>query len=164
MEEGRQILILSDRISHLEELDNLLEKEEITSKGFYIGKMKQKDLDVSATKNVLLATYSMASEALDIPSLNTLVMVTSRRNIEQSVGRILRRPDSKIQPTIIDFNDKIPCFQSQGEFRKKYYLKKGYEVITYDMNNNKIISETEENQLSTNVTENVSNEELDFVD
>ena len=33
----------------------------------------------------------MASEALDIPELNTLIMATPRRKIEQSVGRILRK-------------------------------------------------------------------------
>ena len=33
----------------------------------------------------------MSSEALDIPELNTLFMTTPKSNIEQSVGRILRK-------------------------------------------------------------------------
>ena len=42
--------------------------------GFYLGGMKQKDLDISETKPIILGTFSMSSEALDIPELNTLFM------------------------------------------------------------------------------------------
>lgn len=166
LEEGRQILILSDRVAHLEELKDLLDNDNITNNDFYIGKMKQKDLDIAAEKQVILGTYAMASEALDIPTLNTLIMVTSRRNIEQSVGRILRKPDDEIQPIIIDFNDKLGCFQRQGEFRRKYYLKKGYSVTTYDMLNNKIIGEKEETASKNKIFSNdiVNNDDIDFID
>lgn len=164
IEKERKILILSDRVNHLETLKDLLDNNHINDNDFYIGKMKQKDLDIAAQKQIILGTYAMASEALDIPELNTLIMATSRRNIEQSVGRILRKPDSKIQPLIIDFNDKLECFQRQGTFRKKYYLKKNYSVISFDINDNKIISEKKELTYQHTSQKNNDNYDCDFLD
>ena len=81
----------------------------------------------------------MASEALDIPDLNTLFMVTSRREVEQSVGRILRKINPNIRPLIYDFTDGLSVFINQGYNRKKFYKKMGFEIkITNynDMQNN----------------------------
>ena len=89
VEDGRKILLLSDRIEHLEKLKEKLDKENIFA-DFYVGGMSQAKLDKATEATVILASYGMAAEALDIPSLNTLIMATPRRSIEQSVGRILR--------------------------------------------------------------------------
>ena len=62
--------------------------------GYYVGGMKKEELQKSEDKQIVLATYSMAAEALDIPSLNTLVMVSPKTDIIQSVGRILRTRSS----------------------------------------------------------------------
>jgi len=169
LEEGRQILLLSDRVNHLEKIKELLDNKNIIDNDFYIGKMKQAQLDISSKKQIILGTYSMASEALDIPSLNTLIMVTSRRNIEQSVGRILRKPDNEIQPIIIDFNDKLPCFQNQGNARKKYYIKKKYNILTYDIKDNEIIKVYENNEEPSYQQNSFNNapvdiDDVDFID
>ena len=70
----------------------------------------------------------MASEALDIPDLNTLFMVTSRREVEQSVGRILRKINPNIRPLIYDITDTLPVFLNQCSNRKKFYKKMGFEI------------------------------------
>jgi len=164
LEEGRKILVLSDRINHLEKIKELLDQEDIKDNDFYIGKMKQSKLDEASKKQIILGSYAMASEALDIPELNTLIMVTSRRNIEQSVGRILRKPDDKIQPIIIDINDQLGCFERQGEFRKRYYLKKGYQVLSFNMKDNQIIGEKEEISDKNKVFYNQNKVDLDDID
>ena len=46
----------------------------------------------------------MASEGLDIPSLNTLIMTTPRREVEQSIGRIQRKAH-ELTPKIYDIID-----------------------------------------------------------
>jgi superfamily II DNA or RNA helicase len=145
-EDGRKILILSDRISHLELLKNSLDYLKITTTGFYIGGLKQKVLDESAKQQVIFASYSMASEALDIPELNTLIMITPRKNITQSVGRILRKTDHIVTPLIIDIVDQLPCFINQGSGRMKFYHKNGYHVKRYDVKEYKIIKEYEIHQ------------------
>ena len=139
-EEGRKILILSDRIEHLTKLKEKLDKKEINS-DFYIGGMKQAKLDEASKATVILASYGMASEALDIPALNTLMMVTPRRNIEQSVGRILRKKDNIIQPLIVDIVDQLPSFNNQGLARRKFYNKLKYNIKLFDVEENEIIGE-----------------------
>ena len=138
-EEGRKILVLSDRIEHLNKLKEILDKDDIDS-NFYIGGMKQSKLDESAKSTVILASYGMASEALDIPTLNTLFMVTPRRSIEQSVGRILRAK-TEIEPMIVDIVDQLPSFNSQGLHRRKFYKKLNYNMKLLTVDENEIIAE-----------------------
>jgi len=130
-EPERQIMILSDRRMHLKLLAREIEQRFQRTVGFYVGGMKQADLDISATKNVVLATNSMASEALDIPSLNTLFLVTPLSTVEQQVGRIQRQKPSerKYIPLTVDIWDDFSIFKTQGIRRIQFYKKNGYEVV-----------------------------------
>tara|TARA_Y100000991_G_C21975127_1_gene351799 strand:- start:3989 stop:5467 length:1479 start_codon:yes stop_codon:yes gene_type:complete len=139
-EDGRKILVLSDRIEHLNKLKEKLDKIGINN-DYYIGGMKQTKLDESAKCTVILASYGMASEALDIPELNTLIMATPRRNIEQSVGRILRKKEHNVQPLIVDIVDQLPSFNNQGMARRKFYKKLNYNIKLIDVEENEIIAE-----------------------
>lgn len=163
IEDGRKILILSDRIRHLELLKEIIDKKLATTVDYYIGGMSQKKLNISAKSQVLLASYGMASEALDIPELNTLIMVTPRRSIEQSIGRIIRKKTNKIQPLVIDMVDQLPCFVKQGLHRRKFYQKLNYQIKLVEVENNKIMSEeniTEKNKLKY-IT--ISNDDVEFI-
>ena len=129
-EPGRHILVLSDRRAHLQVMQRMLSlKYPITTTGFYIGGMKQEELKESETKQVLFATYSMVSEAFDLPSLNTLFLTTARSDIEQSVGRILRKAHVEVAPMIIDITDQFSIFFAQGRKRISFYRSKGYKII-----------------------------------
>ena len=139
-EEGRKILVLSDRIEHLEKLKEHLDRHKIDS-SYYIGGMKQSKLDESTKSTVILASYGMAAEALDIPTLNTLVMATPRRSIEQSVGRILRSKHNVVQPLILDIVDMLPSLDKQGFHRRKFYKKLKYQIKLIDVEENEIIAE-----------------------
>ena len=94
--------------------------------GFYVGGMKQKDLQISESKKVVLATYAMAEEALDIKTLTTLIMATPKTDITQSVGRILRMKHDN--PIVVDIIDSHDCFQNQWKQRKRYYKKCNYLI------------------------------------
>jgi len=48
--------------------------------GYYIGGMKEADLKTSENKTIIVATYAMAAEGLDIKSLTTLLLATPRTN------------------------------------------------------------------------------------
>lgn len=127
--EHRQILVLSDRIEHLKTIEEMI----LTfytgfSYGYYIGGMKQSKLDDSAKQRIILASYGMASEALDIPSLNTLVMTTPRSSVEQSIGRIIRKKSENVKPLIVDIIDNLPSFVRQSKNRLKLYKKKEYYI------------------------------------
>ena len=84
--------------------------------GYYIGGMKQSALQETEDKQIVLATYAMAAEALDIKTLSVLVMASPKTDITQSVGRILRvRHDN---PIVVDIVDRHDTFQNQWRQRK----------------------------------------------
>jgi predicted helicase len=99
--------------------------------GYYIGGMSQTKLNDSAKANIILATTHMSSEGLDIPTLNSLILVSPMSDIEQSVGRILRSKvsDRIIKPLIIDIVDNFSIFTNRFNKRKAYYKKKKYNII-----------------------------------
>ena len=99
--EGRDVLYLSDRRNNLEFIYNKLKKINIDS-GFYVGGMKPNELRNSQEKQVILGTFSMASEGMDIPKLNTIILGSPKSDIVQSVGRILRqkKESRKFHPLI----------------------------------------------------------------
>lgn len=140
-EEGRKIIILSERVEHLELLKKRLDERDLCTSGFYIGGMKQSKLDESAKCKVIFGTFQMASEALDIKGLNTLVMATPRREIEQTIGRVTRDPNSTIRPLVIDIVDNLDSFVRQGYYRRNFYRKNGFQIYVSDVENNEILNE-----------------------
>ena len=94
--------------------------------------MKEKDLKESEKKTIILATYQMAAEALDIKSLTTLFLATPKSDIVQAVGRILRQKHS--QPLILDIIDSHDPFLNQFNKRKSYYNSKNYKIYKTSYN------------------------------
>ena len=146
MKEDRQILLLSGRREHLDDIYKLLQVAGIITVkglpltfGYYYGnqggnKLKHKKmLEDSSKCDVVLGTVAIAAEALDIATLNTEIMATPFADIEQAVGRILRKFHT-INPMIIDFVDKCGNFQNQGRTRLKYYKSEGYITSDIDVN------------------------------
>ena len=130
IKKGRKILILSDRREHLKVIKSYLDKKNYCNSGYYLGGMKQSELKKSEGKQVLLATYSMASEGFDVPTLNTLVLASPKSDVVQSVGRILRLlpEDRTFKPIILDIIDSFSVFQRQAIKRKKYYKSCSYNI------------------------------------
>jgi superfamily II DNA or RNA helicase len=139
---NRQFLILSDRKQHLEDMFKLAQELKIPSTGYYVGGMKKEKLKESESCRLLLGTYPMANEGLDIPSLNGLVLATPKSDIIQSVGRICRQKHENIDPLIIDIVDDFSIFENQGRKRLKVYEKKNYDVqdIKYNIDTGIILN------------------------
>jgi superfamily II DNA or RNA helicase len=122
-DEKQQIMILAHNKSLINELFINIQKFE-PSIGFYIGGMKENELKKSEDKRVIIATYAMASEGLDIKTLTTLLMATPKSDVCQSIGRILRSKHAN--PLVIDVIDVHQIFKNQFQKRKQYYKKKEY--------------------------------------
>jgi len=133
VDKDRKVLILSERKNQLREIEELLKENEMLDYGYYIGGMKMCDLDISATKQIILATYQMSSEGLNIPTLNTLILASPIGDIQQSVGRILRekKENRKYTPLCIDIYDELSVVKSKGFRRLKYYKSNGYIIKNY---------------------------------
>lgn len=135
-DKDRYILILSDRISQLEWFENAL--NELPTKylhGYYIGGMKQAKLDDNATKcQILLATYQMASEAFSVKKLNTVILATPRKRVEQSTGRIFREriDERKLAPHIIDIIDSHETLVRRWYIRRIFYKECEYSIQHLD--------------------------------
>ena len=80
------------------------------------------------SKKVIIATYAMASEGLDIKTLTTLIMASPKTDVCQSVGRILRTKHTS--PLVIDIIDSHDIFEKQWLKRRQYYIKQKYNIIS----------------------------------
>lgn len=91
-------------------------------------------LEKSSKSDVLFASYQLVSEGTDIPTLNTLVMISPKKEVEQVVGRILRAK-TNFTPLIIDITDSFGVYQNQSRYRKRYYKKCKYPIVELYVNN-----------------------------
>jgi len=127
-----QMMILCHNRSLLAYLYESIKHKELATVGYYVGGMKQTNLQETESKQIVLATYAMAAEALDIKTLSTLVMVTPKTDITQSVGRILRMKHES--PIIVDIVDTHDLFQNQWVQRRRFYKKCNYRIRSIDSN------------------------------
>jgi len=129
---GQQVMILAHNKNLLVYLFKAIEHRNIATVGYYVGGMKANDLKESEGKNVIIATYAMAAEALDIKTLTTLILATPRTDVTQAVGRILRVKHDR--PLVIDVLDSHDVFQRQWAKRRKFYEKNNYKIMHTDSN------------------------------
>jgi len=124
----QQIMILAHNKSLITYVFKAIEHRNIATVGYYIGGMKEAELKKSENKKVIIATYSMASEGLDIKTLSSLIMASPKTDVCQSVGRILRTKHTS--PMVIDIIDSHDIFEKQWNKRKQYYIKQKYRIIS----------------------------------
>jgi len=138
----QQMMILAHNKSLIQELYNLIILFE-SSVGFYLGGMKEHLLKESESKKIIIGTYAMASEGLDIKTLTTLFMATPKSDVCQSVGRILR--SKHMNPLVLDIVDPHKIFNNQFNKRKTYYLKKKYSIYKFLNESNYFFNKEESN-------------------
>jgi superfamily II DNA or RNA helicase len=141
----RRVLVLSERISHLNTLETMLESSGL-SMSYYVGGMKEEVRESgAATSRILLASYAMASEAMNIKTLNTVILASPRKKVEQSTGRILRirAEEREVQPIIVDIVDNHGMYKGQWQKRAKYYKQCAYRIQTESQNQSETEKETE---------------------
>jgi superfamily II DNA or RNA helicase len=169
-QEGRQVLIISGRIKHIKLLKKMVDDYKASKPaidfagkllpnkntgdvipitcGLYIGSIKKTEIDASSKKDILIGSYPMISEGTDIPTLSMIILATPMGDVEQSVGRILRKQNMH-DPYIIDIIDEFSIFPGQSQKRMKLYKKKGFLLKGY---NNK----------TTNAHKTINDEDREF--
>lgn len=123
----QQFIVLAQTKNLLNYLYTAILYKNFASVGYYIGGMKEEDLKKSESKKIILATFSMAAEALDIKSLTSLFLASPKSDIIQAVGRILR--EKHTNPLIIDLIDNHDVFLNQFTKRRAFYNEKNYKII-----------------------------------
>lgn len=117
-EQGRYIIVLSDRLQQLRDFEAGLSPNIPTHMAIG-GNLEAPEMGI---RPILLATYQFASEGLDIPVLDTCIMASPRVEVKQAVGRILR--SSEGDPLVLDVIDEDrPIMKRQFSKRKVFYTK-----------------------------------------
>lgn len=119
--EKRKVLILSDRRGHCAWLHANIE-----GSALYIGGMKEEELTESAKAQVIVATFTLAHEGLDIPTLDTVILSTPHSDVKQAVGRIMRGTNNN--PVIYDMMDNWSILWSMYNKRLKMYNESGFAI------------------------------------
>lgn len=131
---GRRVLVMSDRLGQLDELNRLFRREwsgrNGISVGYYVGGMSDEKIENSRKCNLLFGTLQYCKEGLDDPSIDTLMLATPKGDVQQVVGRILRVVEGKKTPFVIDFVDENvgPCI-GFSRSRNKQYSAMGFDVV-----------------------------------
>ena len=139
---GRKILVLGDRREYLNTTEKWIKENIGDIVGQYVGGMKPSELRDSQEKDIILGTFSMASEGMDIPKLNTIILASPKSDVVQSIGRILRETADtrKFHPLVIDFKDTHPnlsLFDKQCDKRILFYKKSNHEIHIYGQEGSK---------------------------
>lgn len=130
-DDGAQIMILGHNKVLLIYLHDAIKDRGIGTVGYYVGGMKEQDLKISEGKKIIIATYAMAEEGLDIKTLTTLIMATPKSDVTQAVGRILRKKSKK--KLVVDIVDPHYTFQNQYVKRRRFYRKQNFKILETDM-------------------------------
>ena len=128
------IILLSDRVVHLQSLYDMLYDDLKEDAVILHGKIKKADREQALDdmrnkeKHILLATYQLAKEGLDVPCLDRLLLATPVKDyaiVVQSVGRIARVCEDKETAVVYDYVDDIGFLQGMWKKRCTHYRKDG---------------------------------------
>jgi len=158
--EQTHTIVLSHNLNVLHYIYKKIVCKNLASVGYYVGGMNEKELKNSETKQIILASFSMANEGLDIPTLNAEFLITPKTDIVQTIGRVLRAKHAFNDPIIYDIVDTHDCFQRQWLKRKAYYKKNDYNIISCDSNNYNLKKWKDKPTFACN--NNISDEETEY--
>jgi len=127
---NRKILLLTDRIEHIENLSLLLEAKNIdfiTIHGSLTKSIQSKNMLQISTANLVLATTSFFGEGIDFPHLDTIILATPISyygRLVQYLGRIGRGGDNCLAIDMLDINNPFAL----SSYKKR---KDGYKQLYY---------------------------------
>lgn len=130
LEEGRKQVILCSRVEHCKILYNMLKSNQTRVElvtGSVTAKKREEILNNPNNWDIIVATYSLLKEGVNVKELDTLHMTTPQKDkalVIQCFGRIERCMEGKKQPIAYDYVDtKIPyCL---GAFKKRQSIIRG---------------------------------------
>lgn len=138
-DETARILVLSDRVEHLSTLREMLSGYKVRQLMALSNSKKAREerrqalVDLNNGEiNIVLATYQLAREGLDIPKLNYVVFASPQKDettVTQSAGRVGRKSDGKEYGTVIDYVDDFGMLRGFSKKRNSVYKKLEYEIM-----------------------------------
>jgi superfamily II DNA or RNA helicase len=136
--EGRECLVLSERLEHLDILQEALHKQ-VSSLFVLKGGMGKKQtktimesIQHTTERKIILATGKYLGEGFDLPSLDTLFLVfpfSWKGMLVQYTGRLNRVSDGKKEIRVYDYvDDKVQALSRMFGKRLKGYKSLGFTL------------------------------------
>lgn len=104
---GRNVLVLGGRVEQLEALSIVI--GDYYETGLVTGLVKGDERRAAFKKQILFCTDKIGSRALDVPRLDTLILLSPTKDpdfIRQTVGRIDREHEGKGKPLVVVYCHK----------------------------------------------------------
>jgi superfamily II DNA or RNA helicase len=130
---GRHILVLSERVEHLNILYHLLESKKVEACLLHGGlsqKMQKEALQRAKSASLILSTSSYMGEGLDFSQLDTIVFtmpISYEGRMVQYLGRIGRNKQECMATDFVDA--QVAMLKSSFSKRMKAYKKAGYREV-----------------------------------
>lgn len=125
-------IIISERVDQLHYLDSKLPSSVCIDSKLSKKKREQLVEDFKSGKHkVLLASYSLVAEGLDVPMLENIIMaspVKDERLVIQSIGRCQRPYKGKNIANVYDLVDDVAILERFHTKRKSVYKKEGWNL------------------------------------
>lgn len=137
---GRTVLALSERVEQVDYFADWWQQQSAASvkeggREYIVarihGTVSKEELKCATERaNIIVATYNMANEALDIARIDTLACMTPPIGyIEQIMGRIIRIHNTKFCPLALDLVDPVGMFAGMARKRKAWYTTEHFQAI-----------------------------------
>jgi len=146
---NRQMVLISHFVDHLEKLFELLNPLFPDQVGLYTGpilkKLKPEQKTELEQKKIILATYKIMCEGIDIKTLDTIFIVTPMKKVLQSCGRILRRKKHEYVhiPLMMEVYDQLAVYNGMhrsrmAQYKAKYLKPEGSWLEYYTCDNESV--------------------------
>lgn len=133
---GQRGLVLTDRVKHVSVLYSAL-RAAGRSCLMLCGNVKKREREeaLESLKNgsvdLIVATFALAKEGLDIPNLDNVFFTTPQKNetvVVQSSGRVARKAEGKEWGNVYDYVDNFGMLRSWAAKRRRFYKKCEYVI------------------------------------
>ena len=166
VKQGRKVILLSKRKDQLFKLSGTLKRYGIENGVFaseksseYKNYCKKNNRTIEENRDfvfnkvsVILGIDKLAEEGMDAPSFDTLIYAHPIKDIEQSIGRILRKMEGKKAPIGLFLIDKVNAYNNSF-YGKTKGAKRMFEQLGHTVTEEVNIADIEELLIGNKVCE-----------
>lgn len=130
---GYSVLIVASRVEFLQRVKELIGDDcvLVTGETSFEGRVKATEQIESEEKSCIAGSRQIFSEGISINRLDCVILpepIAQEANLEQIIGRIMRKHDDKKDPVVLDVHFSDPASRKQNNLRLGMYLNKGWDV------------------------------------
>ena len=134
IERGHKVLIIADRVEFLQKVGEQIGETCVCITG---GTTFEERTELirqieNSEKSCIAGSRQIFSEGISVNILSCVILAAPIANdslLEQIIGRIQRKHDSKLNPLVIDMHFSGPSDRKQNNDRLAFYQRKGWNVV-----------------------------------